>query len=123
MRTVLCLVMIALGTTGGEVSVTHAMKRVGEVKNFSARSLLRFLGRALREKWFWFGIGLLALNFFSLLALLSWADVSFAIPATALSYVTGAMGAKLLLNEHLTPLRWTGILLVSLGVAVVSLSS
>ena len=122
MRTALCLVMIALGTTGGEVSVTHAMKQVGELKNFSAWFLLRFLRRALRERWFWFGIGLLAVNFFSLLALLSWKDVSFAIPATALSYVTGALGAKLLLGEHLTRLRWAGILLVSLGVAVVSLS-
>ena len=122
MRTVLCLGMVVLGTTGGEVAVTHAMKQVGEVQSFAVRSLLRFLARALREGWFWFGIGLLALNFFSLLALLSWEDVSFAIPATALSYVTGALGAKLLLGEHLTPLRWAGILLVSLGVALVSLS-
>jgi len=121
-RTVLCLGMIVLGTTGGEVAVTHAMKQVGEVQSFAVRSLLRFLGRALREGWFWFGIGLLALNFFSLLVLLSWEDVSFAIPASALSYVTGALGAKLLLGEHLTPVRWAGILLVSLGVALVSLS-
>ena len=79
------------------------MKQVGEVQSFSASSLLRFLSRALRQSYLWLGIGLLALNFFSLLALLSWADVSFAIPASALSYVTGALGAKLLLGERLTP--------------------
>jgi len=86
------------------------------------RSLLSFLRRALREGWFWAGIGLLALSFFSLLALLSWKDVSFVIPATAASYVTGAVGARLLLGERLTPLRWAGILFVTLGVALVSLS-
>lgn len=122
MRTALCLSIVVLGTTGGEVAVTHAMKQIGEVRSFAIGSLLRFLGRALREKWFWVGIGLLAISFFSLLTLLSWADVSFVIPASALSYVAGALGAKLLLGERLTPLRWVGILLVAAGVALVSLN-
>jgi len=121
MRTALCLVLIVLGTTGGEVSVTHAMKQVGEVHSFAIKSLLGFLRRALRQPWFWLGIGLLALNFFALLTLLSWENVSFAIPATALSYVTGALAAKLLLGEHVAPLRWAGILLVAAGVALVAL--
>lgn len=121
MRTALCLFVVILGTTGGEVAVTHAMKRIGEVHQFTPRSVLRFLGRALSEKWFWAGIGLLALGFFSLLELLSRADVSFAIPATALSFVVGGLGAKLFLGERLTPLRWAGIALVSLGVALVAL--
>ena len=97
------------------------MKRVGEVRSLAFGSLLNFLRRALRDTWFWLGIGLLVCSFFSLLALLSWQDVSFVIPATALSYVTGALAAKLLLGEHLTPLRWTGIVMVSLGVALVSM--
>jgi len=122
MRTALCLSIVVLGTTGGEVTVTHAMKQIGEVPGFSVRSLLGFLRSALREGWFWLGIGLLALSFFCLLALLSWEDVSFVIPATAASYITGAIGARFLLGERLTPLRWAGILLVTLGVALVSLS-
>jgi drug/metabolite transporter (DMT)-like permease len=73
-------------------------------------------------RWMWIGIGLEAVGFFSLLALLSWADVSVVVPATALSYVTGACGAKFLLNEKVAPLRWAGVLLVCLGVALVSIS-
>jgi drug/metabolite transporter (DMT)-like permease len=122
MRTALCLVIVVLGTTGGEVAITHAVKQIGEVRSFAARSLVSFLRRALREGWFWLGISLLASSFFALLALLSWKDVSFVIPATAASFVTGAVGARLLLGERLTPLRWAGILLVTLGVALVSLS-
>ncbi len=121
MRTALCLLLIVLGTSGGEVSVAHAMKQVGEVRSFALHSLLGFLRHALRQPWFWLGIALLALNFFALLALLSWANVSFVIPATALSYVVGALAAKLLLGERLTALRWAGILLVSAGVAMVTL--
>ena len=122
MRTALCLLLIVLGTSGGEVSVAHAMKQVGEVQSFALRSLLNFLRRALRQPRFWLGIALLALNFFALLMLLSFENVSFVIPATALSYVAGALAAKLLLGERLTPLRWAGILLVSAGVAIVTLS-
>ncbi len=122
MRTALCLASAVLGASGGELSVSHAMKQLGELHHFSPRSLINFLGRALRVKWFWAGIALLAVGFFSLLALLSWADVSFVIPATAMSYVTGALGARFLLGERLTPLRWAGIALVSAGVVLVSLS-
>ena len=122
MRTALCISVIVLSTTGGEVAVSYAMKRVGEPGNFALGSLLRFLRQALREAVFWLGIGLLALGFFSLLAILSWQDVSFVIPATALGYVAGALAARLMLGERLTLLRWVGIVLVSVGVALVSLS-
>jgi len=120
MRTALCLAVIVFSSSGGEVSISHAMKQVGEVRSFAIRSLLAFLQRALRQPWFWIGIGLLALNFFSLLILLSWENVSFVIPASALSYVTGALAARLLLGEHPTSVRWAGILLVSVGVALAS---
>ena len=122
MRTPLFLALAVLGASGGELSVSHAMKQLGELHHFSPRALINFLGRAVRVKWFWTGVALLALGFFSLLALLSWADVSFVIPATAMGYVTGALGARFLLGERLTPLRWAGIALVSAGVALVSLS-
>ena len=122
MRTALCISIIVLSTTGGEVAVSHAMKQVGELHNFALRSLLDFLRQALRETWFWLGIGLLAVGFFAMLAILSWQDVSFVIPATALGYVSGALASKLILGERLPPRRWAGIVLVSVGVALVSLS-
>jgi len=79
------------------------MKRVGEVRSLAFGSLLNFLRRALRDTlvlaWNWIA----GVQLFSLLALLSWQDVSLVIPATALSYVTGALAAKVLLGEHLRP--------------------
>ncbi len=121
MRTVVGLAIVVLSATGGEIAVTHAMKQIGEVTSFTPRSVLRALGQAFRLGWMWSAIGLLAVSFFSLLVLLSWANVSFVIPATAVSYVVGALGARFLLGERVNVTRWAGILLVSLGVALVAL--
>lgn len=119
MRTAFFLAIVVLAGTGGEIAATHAMKQIGEVKNFAPRAVLQVLARAFRVGWMWLGIALMALAFFSLLALLSWENVSFVVPATALSYVVGALGGKLLLGEQVSSMRWAGVLLVCVGVALV----
>jgi drug/metabolite transporter (DMT)-like permease len=115
----LLLAIIVFVGTGGELSVTRAMKDIGEVHDFSPRNLLRVLVQAFSAGWMWFGVLLMAIAFFALLAMLSWENVSFVIPVTALSYVAGALGGKFLLGERVTPMRWLGVLLVCLGVALV----
>jgi drug/metabolite transporter (DMT)-like permease len=119
LRTGLVLTITVLANTGGEIAVTRAMKDFGEVKNFHLAALLSLFGQVSRSAWMWLAIALLTLGFFSLLTVLSWADVSFVIPATAFSYVVGGLGAKFLLGERLAPARWAGIVLVALGVGLV----
>jgi ceramide glucosyltransferase len=118
MRTAFILTVVVLTGTGGELSITHAMKRIGEVHEFSPVAVLRVIGRALREAWLWVGILLMAVSFFSFLTMLSWYPVSFVVPATSLAYVTGALGAKFLLNERLSVTRWVGVLFICAGVAL-----
>ncbi len=118
-RTALCIAIVVLAGEGGNIAVTHAMKRLGEVKDFSIRGVLDALGRAFGQGWTWAGIALMAVAFFALLAVLSWADVSFVVPATASSYVVGALGAKFLLGERVSGVRWAGVVLVCIGVALV----
>lgn len=119
MRTALFLGIIVLASTGGDICVTHTMKRIGEVHHFHPRAILGVVGRAFRTGWMWLGIGLMAVSFFSLLAVLSWENVSFVIPATAFSYVVGALGAQFILGEQVSRTRWAGVLLVCIGVALV----
>jgi drug/metabolite transporter (DMT)-like permease len=118
MHTALFLAIVVFAGTGGDICATHAMKQIGEVKSFAPRVVLAALGRAFRLGWMWLAIGLMALSFYSFLALLSWNPVSFVIPATALSYAVGALGAKFLLGERINGVRWIGVLLVGLGVAL-----
>lgn len=119
MRTALFIAIVVLASTLGEIAVTHAMKIIGEVHSFTPRAILSVMARAFRQGWMWAGFALMALSFFALLALLSWEDVSFVIPATAASYAAGALGAKFLLRETVNRTRWIGVLMVSIGVALV----
>lgn len=118
----LSLAVIVGAGTGGELAVTRAMKNIGEVHDFSPSNIIQVLKNAFTEGWMWFGISLMALAFFALLAMLSWENVSFVVPVTALSYVAGALGGKYFLGEQIPAKRWIGVLLVCLGVALVCIS-
>lgn len=61
------------------------------------------------------GVVLLALWTVSRTTLLSWADLSFVLPVTAVGYVlTTAVGAWFL-NERVTPARWAATGLIVAG--------
>jgi hypothetical protein len=121
MHVAVFLSFLIFGSTGGEIAITRGMKVTGEPERLRPKELLRFLGRALRNSWFWAGVPLMALSFYALLLLLSWEPISFVIPASALSYVVGTFGAKYILGEEVSAARWTGVVLVCAGVALVAL--
>ena len=113
------LFLIVVSGTAGELCVSRAMKSVGEVHDFRPRSILRFVLQSLRLRWMWLGIALMGLGFFSLLAILSFQEVSFVVPVSALSYAAGAFGAKAFLGERINRNRWVGIAVVCIGVTIV----
>lgn len=119
MREAILLFFVVCAGTGGELCVTRAMKRVGEVTDFRPHSLARVIFNALKIPWMWAGVSLMALAFFSLLAVLSIENVSFVVPVTALSYAAGALGGIVFLGERVSSRRWLGVLLVCLGVTLV----
>jgi drug/metabolite transporter (DMT)-like permease len=110
---------IVTAGTGGELCVSRAMKSIGEVHDFRPKALLRFVLEALRLPWMWLGVALMALGFFSLLAILSFLEVSFVVPVSALSYAAGAFGARAFLGERISRNRWMGIAVVCIGVTIV----
>ena len=119
MREAILFFFIVVAGTAGELSVSRAMKGVGEVHDFRPKSLVRFVLQSFRLPWMWAGIALMTLAFFSLLAILSFRQVSFVVPVSALSYAAGAFGAKLFLGERISRNRWIGIAIVCLGVTIV----
>ena len=64
---------------------------------------------------------LLLLGFFaSYMTALSWADLTYVLPATSLGYVLLTLIAKFYLHEAVTTSRWMGVLLISAGVGFVT---
>ena len=120
---VILFVLIIVAGTCGELCVSRAMKTVGEVHDFRPQAIVRVILRALRVRWMWIGVSLMATAFFSLLGALSFLNVSLVVPVTALSYVAGACGAVFFLHERVSPRRWVGVFMVSLGVALVILGN
>jgi len=115
------LAVLVVSAVAGEILVTRGMKLAGEIDDFRPLPFARSLWRALRGGWLPAGVAAMAISFFALLALLSAADASFVIPATAVTYVLNTLGARLFLNERVNATRWAGALLVTAGVALLAL--
>ncbi|HEX6505043.1 MAG TPA: hypothetical protein VF011_17515 [Terriglobales bacterium] len=110
--------IIAICNTLGDVLNTAGMKRQGEVEDLRPRTLLRMLAGIFRNPLVMAGLGTLAISFFALLSLLSIANVSFAVPATASSYLLETLLAKYVLKEDVRLRRWAAAVLVAGGVVL-----
>jgi len=66
------------------------------------------------------GMSLLILWLLTRMALMSWADLSFALPVMAMGYVVAAALGRFVLAESVGMAQWAGIFLIFAGSAVVS---
>jgi drug/metabolite transporter (DMT)-like permease len=78
---------------------------------------------AVFTAWVALGIALLLLWLVARMALLSWADLSFVVPVTAMGYALAAVAGHVFLGEHVSAQRWAGALLIAAGTAVVGTTS
>jgi drug/metabolite transporter (DMT)-like permease len=74
----------------------------------------------LKLPWVLAGVVLLIGFFASYLTALSWADVTFVLPATSFAYVVVALLSRFWLHEQITPARWLGIFCIVAGVGFVT---
>lgn len=112
--------IIALANTLGDVLNTAGMKRQGELEDLSPHSLVSMIRKIFRNPLVLAGFAALAVSFFALLSLLSITTVSFAVPATAVSYLVETLLAKYILREDVRWRRWAAASLVACGVFLLS---
>jgi transporter family protein len=113
--------VIVAATTAGEVLQAAGMRRHGEVSDFRLGAIRRLLAKLARNRYIILSVAAMAVSFFAFMSLLSISELSFAVPATAATYVLETALAKVLLKERVGWWRWAGALLVACGVALLSL--
>jgi drug/metabolite transporter (DMT)-like permease len=119
-----CAVLtIVLASATGDVLLSHAMKKIGDVGELRrCRGLLFVIRQILSSRSFLLGLCCMALAFYSLLFALSWNDVSLVGPAAAsLTFVANAFAAKIFLRENVDRRRWMAALFVAGGVMLLAL--
>lgn len=111
---VLTLAMFCAGV--GNIFFSKGMKRADGLLGWRPSLLFRFFWRAMKEPFIWLGIFTSAVYFFLWLIVLSWAEVSWALPMNAVEYLLVAFLALMFLKERIDKSRWAGIFLISLGI-------
>jgi drug/metabolite transporter (DMT)-like permease len=115
-RKVAILGLIILCSTAGDFFLKVGMSQVGHVHWQHPLALIS----ALFNPWVALGTVTLIVFFVSFMDALTWADLTYVMPATALGYVLTALLSAWVLHEHVSPYRWAGVCLISLAVGLVA---
>src|SRR5512146_1671247 len=116
LRKYLVLIGVVVFSSFGNVLLSRGMKQVGEISFHNFYQLFS----ALLNIWVISGVVLLTLFFVTYLTALSWADLTYVLPATAFGYVLMALLGRFLLHEHVSGPRWLGGILITAGVGFVA---
>lgn len=115
-RQYLILGVVALCAPLGDTCLSRGMTQLPAISLAHPATLIA----AVFTPWIALGIALLIGFFASYLTALSWADLTFVLPATAFGNVIVALIARFWLHEAISLERWAGIALITLGVSFVA---
>jgi drug/metabolite transporter (DMT)-like permease len=115
-RKYLVLAGVTLFAAAGDTMLSHGMKQTGNISPDHLQGVIL----AILNPWVAIGILLLLAFFATYMTALSWADLTYVLPATSLGYVILALVARFVLHEHVSPMRWLGIALITSGVGFIA---
>ena len=107
---VLVTVMV-VATALSDLLQSYEMKRAG-AQSVGARGVGRLLRTIVERRYLLLSIVCLAFSFFAFMALVQAAPLSFAVPASAASFILETVLAKILLKEQIGARRAAGALFV-----------
>jgi drug/metabolite transporter (DMT)-like permease len=128
MKTAGVLITAIVAQAFGDVCLTKGMKAIasselgGDGFSASLSQASHVALQAMQSPLVWVGTLLLIVFFALYSAALSWADLSFVLPATAFGYVLNVAAGYYFLGEVVSGRRWLGAVIITLGVLFVSRS-
>jgi uncharacterized membrane protein len=114
-KTFLLVLAVVVFNAVGNLALAWGMRHVPETMGWNPLGYLR----AMLNPYVAAGIILLVFWLLSRMTLLSWADLSFVLPLTGLGYILAAVFGQLFLGENVTPVHWSGTILIFAGTAMV----
>jgi drug/metabolite transporter (DMT)-like permease len=123
MKIVIVVAIAALSAAIGESLMSVGMRRYGVISLTDPAHLVTLILSVVRNPYVFLGVVFLAFFFFLYLAALSWADLSYVLPLTAMSYIFAALMAKFVLKEDVSWQRWLGTVIIVIGVACVAIDN
>ncbi|MGH9782891.1 MAG: EamA family transporter [Terriglobia bacterium] len=120
MKTPVVLSVAVVANSVGSVCLARGMKTFEAPEAAGAAWLLQAAAQVVSNPWIILGVFLLIIFLASYMAALSWADLSFVLPATAPGYILTAILARIFLQEEISPLRWAGTVLIVTGTWLVA---
>jgi len=112
----LILGLVSICAPLGDTCLSRGMTHLPAIRLAHPGSLIA----AVFTPWISIGIALLIGFFASYLTALSWADLTYVLPATAFGNVIVALLSKFWRHEPISLERWAGIVLITIGVGFVA---
>jgi drug/metabolite transporter (DMT)-like permease len=119
MKTSILVALLVVLSSAGNLFFSIGMKRIGALQGWSITALHSAFAAILTSAWIWLGIVSMLLFLAALMLVLSWADFTYVLPATASMYAVIPLLGHFVLGESVTGLRWVGVALICLGVVFI----
>ncbi|MGO8789673.1 MAG: hypothetical protein ACLQVL_20125 [Terriglobia bacterium] len=119
LRTSVLVALIVVFGSAGNLFFDVGMKRIGALHGWSMAELRFAFVAVFSSVWIWLGIAGMLMFLAALMLVLSWADFSYVLPATASMYVVIPLVGHFVLGESVTGVRWMGVALICVGVVFV----
>jgi uncharacterized membrane protein len=113
--------LISLAETGAQLCFKTAVERLDmPASNFRQMLMLSWRLLFFVRVWIgmWLGLAILGLW----IAVLKQSDLHFAFCLSSIHYIFIALGSKFVLKEHVSRNRWWATLMITIGIAIVSIS-
>lgn len=121
-KLLLILVIGLVFESTGVVLLKKGMTQIGGVHAVSVAEVARIMKAGVTSPQVLLGVFFEALFFACLLVLMARSDISFLWPLTGLSFVFATFAAMFFLHEHVSGIRWAGVVFIMLGAALISYS-
>ncbi len=123
MSKLLLILLIGLAfESAGVVLLKKGMTNIGDMKTINVAEALRVFKAGATSPQILLGVFFEAIFFACLLMLMSKSDISFLWPLTGLSFVFATFAAILFLGEHVSAVRWAGVIFIVFGAGLISFS-